>query len=474
MRVTAQVLREKARGLSLPSNPNAQGRRVATTLPPLRQPDCHSSSFPWSPSTPKTRNAFSHFPYLQTTYRTLKQHSIGDAHLRRSRWYCQTLKLRRYQESYTNTEPPPFYLNPCTGTTAGVTQGAHRAVLDWSTGVIAKLAAALPKSTAPAVSPATGAAAAASPGGDSVGERHARNARRWLSDPRIWRAFVRSLRGGAAAAAADPSTHLPQAAGLGVLRAAVFAVRGRAARAGLEGVRAAEVEGSIGESTVEEATARDWAFVAILTLCGGAIVTTAGGEGGQAGGAGDGARHTGGYSSGSLANINGGVLDELLPRRAEARTGASPSKWGMGGALMRTSLDTYVTFLEEVIRGHAVTSKAAGREDWSGAMAPAAVAVAGGGAPASLEEGTLTELLRFQVVLQAQQTSRRKVRLCIPIYPLACVLPFLFPIWASTRSSCRFTTRKFAFRVFSAQLKVEGRVPAPQTSKKKAYNPLAK
>lgn len=296
-----------------------------------------------------------------------------------------------------------------------MTQGAHRAVLDWSTGVIVKLAAALPKPTSPAAAAATAAAAAASPGGggDSISERHARNARRWLSDPRIWRAFVRSLRGGATAAA-EPSTHLPQAASLGVLRAAVFAVR---AEAGGERAGGAVVGHSITESTGdgssrslvggggEEAAARDWAFVAILTLCGGVIVTAGGGVG-------EGARQTGGYSSGSLTSINSGVLDELLPKWAEAGTDASAtSKWGMGGALIRMSLDTYVTFLEEVIRGHVTSSKVAGMGNRGAAVVPAApVAAWAGTTPASLREGALTELLRFQVVLQAQQTSRRKVR----------------------------------------------------------------
>lgn len=283
-----------------------------------------------------------------------------------------------------------------------MTQGAHRAVLDWSTGVIAKLAAALPKPSTPAVAPAAAAAAVSPSGDDSVAERHARNARRWLSDPRIWRAFVRSLRGGAAAAA-EPSTHLPQAASLGVLRAAVFAVRAEAGG----GIGVPEVGRSIPESADEGATARDWAFVAILTLCGGVIVTAAAGG---AGGAGGGARHTGGYSSGSLTSINSDVLDELLPQRAEAGTVAPPSKWGMGGALMRTSLDTYVTFLEEVIRGHVVASNVVGSGSRGGGpMVPAVVAAVGCRAPASMGEGALTELLRFQVVLQAQQTSRRKV-----------------------------------------------------------------
>ncbi|CAM9790800.1 unnamed protein product, partial [Ectocarpus sp. 4 AP-2014] len=312
-----------------------------------------------------------------------------------------------------------------TGAVTGVTQGVHRAVLDWSTGVIVKLAAALPKHATMAASPNVSTT--------TTTERHARNARRWLSDPRIWRCFVRSLRGGATQAA-EPSTHLPQAASLGVLRAAIFAVRAgapgslaaarAAARAGEScsaSPQAAEPknDGMAAAAAAAAAGAGGWAFVAVLTLCGGVIVT-AGGGGGRAGG----------HSSGSMTSIDAAVLDELQPRRADGRllAAAGPAvpalatvaskRWAGGGAVMKVSLDAYVTFLDEVLRGHEAFCQAlplagdgagSGGRSSVGGKEAAAVATAGGGALPSLAEGALTELLRFQVVLQAQQTSPRKV-----------------------------------------------------------------
>lgn len=345
-----------------------------------------------------------------------------------------------------------------------MTQGIHQAVLDWSTGVIVKLAAALPKLSTTATA-ATGtaskglatsilapAAAPASPngdrGGDSTGERHARNARRWLSDPRIWRAFVRSLRGGATSAT-EPSTHLPQSASLGILRAAVFAVRAEAGEANGEADAVAGAECSISRGehmnsvssrnnrsknvsagggdesgttgSGADTTAGDWAFVAILTLCGGGIVAAGDVRG-------EGTR-TRSHSSGSMTKINGDVLRELLPPRqiGAEKTGkaAGPGKWGRGGGVMRMSLDVYVTFLVEVIRGHVAVYQAppphmklllergvGGRQNESMAAAIAAAGVEVT-VPSPLAEGVLTELLRFLVVLQAQQPSRRKVRMCV-------------------------------------------------------------
>ncbi|CAM9371809.1 unnamed protein product, partial [Ectocarpus sp. 8 AP-2014] len=309
-----------------------------------------------------------------------------------------------------------------TGAVTGVTQGVHRAVLDWSTGVIVKLAAALPKHATIAASPNVSTT--------TTSERHARNARRWLSDPRIWRCFVRSLRGGATQAA-EPSTHLPQAASLGVLRAAIFAVRAGAPGAAAAAAAAARAGEScsappqaaeqnndgVTAVAVVAAGAGDWAFVAVLTLCGGVIVTAGGGGGGRAGG----------HSSGSMTSIDAAVLDELRPRRTDGRllapAPAAPAtvaskRWGGGGAVMKMSLDAYVTFLDEVLRGHEAVCRAlplagdgagSGRRSSAGGKEAAAVATAGGGALPSLAEGALTELLRFQVVLQAQQTSPRKV-----------------------------------------------------------------
>ncbi|CAM9855257.1 unnamed protein product, partial [Ectocarpus sp. 6 AP-2014] len=294
-----------------------------------------------------------------------------------------------------------------TGAVTGVTQGVHRAVLDWSTGVIVKLAAALPKHATIAASPNVSTT--------TTSERHARNARGWLSDPRIWRCFVRSLRGGATQAA-EPSTHLPQAASLGVLRAAIFAVRAGAPGAAAAAGAAARAWESC-SAPPQAAGAGDWAFVAVLTLCGGVIVTAGGGGGGRAGG----------HSSGSMTSIDAAVLDELRPRRADGRllavAGPAPAtvaskRWGGGGAVMKMSLDAFVTFLDEVLRGHEAVCQAlplagdgagSGGRSSVGGKEAAAVATAGGGALPSLTEGSLTELLRFQVVLQAQQTSPRKV-----------------------------------------------------------------
>ncbi|CAM9214789.1 unnamed protein product, partial [Hapterophycus canaliculatus] len=288
----------------------------------------------------------------------------------------------------------------------GATHGANRAVLDWSMGVIVKLAAALPKPSRAGPDGAKGSA------GAGAGERHARNAERWLTDPRIWRAFVRSLRGGTAKAS-EPSTHLPQSASLGVLRAAIFAARAGAARAaGAAGGAGRSFGGGNGggRGGAEDAAAAagagaaagQWAFLAIVSLCGGVVVAAGGGGGGR----------RGGYSSGSMTEIDDGVLDELLPpQRAGERTGTSvaPRKFGGGGALMKMSLDAYVTFLEEVICGHLVEDHVLPTELGQEFGGVGVGGTARGGALPSLAEGALTELLRFQVLLQGQQTSPRKV-----------------------------------------------------------------
>ncbi|CAM9386727.1 unnamed protein product, partial [Scytosiphon promiscuus] len=344
-------------------------------------------------------------------------------------------------------------------TTAGATQGANRVVLDWSTGVIAKLASALPKpgtASAPFRAGSEGIRGTA----DGSSERHARNAERWLADPRIWRAFARSLRGGTTRAS-EPSTHLPQSASLGVLRAAIFAVR--AGAAGAEGSWRKGKNGGGGGAAEDVAadavlTAGQWAFLAIVSLCGGVIVTAPSPEG--RGDAiveeGGGGRAGGGYSSGSMTKIDEGVLDELLPpQRAGVTTGTggAPKRLGGGGALMKMSLDAYVTFLEEAIRGHVIASHAL-------AIGPALGhrlggladgAAAGGCAPSSLAEGALTELLRFQMALQAQQTSPRKVfstfcsKLMGPLFRIlrpevvitAGVAPGRSPLQAAARSLVR-------------------------------------
>lgn len=210
----------------------------------------------------------------------------------------------------------------------------------------------------------------------------------------------------------EPGTHLPQSASLGVLRAAIFAVR----RVGAERSRREEGDngsGGRGHDGASVGVAGQWAFLAIVSLCGGVIVTPGGGDGRGKGLEGSGRRE--GYSSGSMTNIDEGVLDELLPPQRDGLvTVGTSKKVGGGGALMKMSLDAYVTFLEEVIRGHVVTDQALATEQALGQELGAVVKgveMKNGGAATSLAEGALTELLRFQVVLQAQQTSPRKVRL---------------------------------------------------------------
>lgn len=301
-----------------------------------------------------------------------------------------------------------------------MTQGVHRAVLDWSTGVIAKLASGL-RRPATTASPAgcgeksslkgrldqqDATASATGDSGEGEGERHARNARRWLSDPRIWQAFVRSLEGAAATAAtaagaagsraSEPNTHLPQSAGLGVLRAAVFAVRDAAAPA-VAPPGASQENGATadGDATVAVASAADWAAVAIRVLCGGitgrmaldddyddaimrsvcdnkVLTTAATGAGGEQ-------TIITGVDGNGVVETGGGIGGRRERRREP---------------LVRVSLDAYVAFLEEVVREHGEVVR---RRTRRGAIS------------ASQAEEALTELLRFQVALQGQQTNRRKV-----------------------------------------------------------------
>lgn len=309
--------------------------------------------------------------------------------------------------------PPPLplfrtYTLESTGTADRVTQGVHRAVLDWSTGVITKLAAGLLRPAAAAANAASPASSGGGGGSASVGERHARNARRWLSDERVWKAFVRSLEG--ATAAAEPNTHLPQAASLGVLRAAVFAVRAAAA------ADAAPV-----------AASGEWALVAIRLLCG------VGGGGGtvktgevHASVAIDGrgkAPPMAGVASGlELGSMGVGVGVEVevgqqkdggVDRAVEryGKRGRGRGGGGGGGARMRMSLDAFMTFLEEAVRGHVSPSVSQRRVGvWDGNGNGDGDGDGNWNGPLALPEKALTELLRFQVVLQGQQ-NRRKVTL---------------------------------------------------------------
>ena len=336
--------------------------------------------------------------------------------------------------SYT---PPLTRPLGSTGTADRVTQGVHRAVLDWSTGIITKLAAGLLR---PAAAASGGAASGGDASGDS-GERHARNARRWLSDERVWKAFVRSLEG--ATAAAEPSTHLPQATSLGVLRAAIFAVRAAAAAAAVLASRTqASSRGGLtgggltGGDLAGGSSAGEWALAAIYALCG-----VGGGDSTNTLARyalvdGDGCGKTSqtvevgsglGLGLGSGVEVRVGQKGGGFDGAVEGHRRRGRERGGGGGARMRMSLDAFMAFLEECVRGHMLPS------------GPERSVGAGGGGDNSngnnnrygngnvngnecrngngngsgalaLPEKALTELLRFQVVLQGQQ-NRRKVTL---------------------------------------------------------------
>lgn len=316
------------------------------------------------------------------------------------------------------------------GTTGGVTQGVHRAVLDWSTGVIAKLAGALPRHTTLA---AVGSVAADGHGGTSS-ERHARNAKRWLSDSRIWMAFVRSLGG---VAATEPDTQLPQAASLGVLRAAIFAVRVARSSSRSRNDRDTNGKGDGGggnaASAAVSSAAADWANTAIHALCGGgAIGTAARSDVIRMEGRDDGSRvatlasaASGRSNEDDIGTVPSQRLIEvgaILSAMEEDRGGIvseGPEEWGGAlqggrrrrqGPLMRVSLDAYVNFLEEVMRGHvALTHETRDKHASTEAVGERKSAEGDAASPNALAVAALTELLRFQLILQDQQTNRRKV-----------------------------------------------------------------
>lgn len=323
-------------------------------------------------------------------------------------------------------------------------------ILDWSTGVIVKLSGGLlrPSSTLmsgtpdePVASSAKGSEkcspqadsgndgeldhkssgdGGASGGGDGhrqIDQRevHDRNARRWLSDARTWQAFVRSLTG---CAAADPSTQLPQSAGVAVLRAAVFTVRHGHERGTGDIINDGEGGGSEdqrGQEDLQEATtnrelaanmlARKWAFMAICTLCGG---VTAAARAPQAHLKRDRSIQQKIHHSVASKQPQMLPLTEASPAGSCAKTTGQdvvtrvdrPSAGGEEQrdeerALLRMSLDAFVTFLEEVIR----EGGAAGGDENLGK-----------GTSQSLVDCALTQLLRFQVRLQGHQSNRRKVR----------------------------------------------------------------
>lgn len=250
-----------------------------------------------------------------------------------------------------------------TGNMSGATdvaQSADRAVSEWSAGVVAKLSAGL---------------LAGSRGGQQdktvTNERHARNARRWLLDPRIWEAFLRSLEG---SFAVDPNFHLPQGVALPVLRAAIFTVRTCNAVGDADGINQKRARDEGGEC------AGEWAAAAIRTMCGVAKVELVGD-----------------------LNPTRQVPDHVKAGLFEKETGPNsrtlvvdagePEEQQEARVLMRITLDAYVSFLEEAVRGHGAFIHGHGTRDVVNRRAEAA----------------LTDLLRFQLVLQGNQSNRRKV-----------------------------------------------------------------
>lgn len=271
-----------------------------------------------------------------------------------------------------------------------------------------------------------------------------RNARRWLSDARTWQAFVRSL---TRCAAADPSTQLPQSAGVAVLRAAVFTVRhgyrrttgdvisgdgGGDRRGKEEGVR--DREATIIRELAANIVASKWAFTAICMLCGGGGTAAAAAR--QAHlernwmpkkvhdsvreGAPSKEQRTLPWTDACAPGSGAGTAGRDVVTRVDGRSGVGEEQRGEGRALLRMSLDAFVTFLEEVIREHGHRGGGGG---------------SGGGEnlgediSRSLVDGALTQLLRFQVRLQEHQSNRRKVR-CTSYTVSVCYLHVLhFSFW---------------------------------------------
>ena len=198
--------------------------------------------------------------------------------------------------------------------------------------------------------------------------------------------------------ATEPTTHVPLAAGVPVLRAAVLAVR-EAESGGRVDQGKAENEDDDGSAMEAVASAGDWAFIAIRKLCGG---DDSAGKGlpivkGAAPGALS--SHTVGVGEG-----RGGVLD-----LDETGVGEGGS-WKRGrprgrGALMRVTLDACTIFVEEVIRGR----RGCTTVDLGGYRGGRAADEATTSTDATRSEEVLTELLRFLGVLIVQQTNRRKV-----------------------------------------------------------------
>lgn len=286
---------------------------------------------------------------------------------------------------------------------AGVTQGIHRAVLDWSTGIIAKLAGGLPPPSKPKTDSPSAAATA---GGGNINERHARNSRRWLLDLRTWKAFVMSLEG--AVERTEPSTHVPQSAGLAVFRAAVYTIYEVES-----GERNGGDVGSNGNVELAVAAVGDWAFAAIRALCSGDFTgKPAYSENISAFGSDFASDQAQLHQVGAYGSEWGGVAapDDTVENGGN---GGEEESWKLGGGrrpgpLVRMTLDACMTLVvEEVIHGRNWEAVELGRcGDGSDGASRAATKSSG----TMRSERVLTELLHFQKVLQEQQTNRRKVR----------------------------------------------------------------
>lgn len=187
---------------------------------------------------------------------------------------------------------------------------------------------------------------------------------------------MRSLEG---SAAADHNAHLPQSAGVAVLRAAIFTVRGSGA--------SGRVSGGSNDDSEEKSMmcASELAYRAIHTLCNGV-----------------GKRE--GHGSSAIKKHQRSTKRGIAVVGTEGEKEGKEDHSGGRGALLRMTLDAFGAFLEEALRGHAALFTVGGGE---GGPADGVDVVT-----FSRAEGALTQLLRYQTTLQGHQSNRRKVCSC--------------------------------------------------------------